>query len=48
MDIEIENVDIKLLEKQRDYLLTLPNNEYINGLIDLLNYILDKSEIYLF
>jgi hypothetical protein len=46
--LEIENIDITLLEKQRDYLLSLPLNDNIEGIINLLDYILDKSIVHYF
>jgi hypothetical protein len=44
----IESVDIELLYKQRDYLLTLSTNDNIEGIINLLDNILDNSELHLF
>ena len=44
--MEIENIDITLLEKQRDYLLSLPLNDNIEGIINLLDYILDKAIVH--
>lgn len=44
--IEIENIDITLLENQRDYLLSLPINDNIEGIINLLDYILDKAIVH--
>lgn len=48
LNIYLENIDIKLLEQQRNYLLTLSDNEQLNGIINLLDNILDKSELQLF
>lgn len=40
------NIDINLLKIQRDYLLTLPINDNIDGIINLLDSILDELEGY--
>jgi len=38
------NIDIELLKIQRDYLLTLPVNDHIDGIVNLLDSILDELE----
>ena len=40
----IYNIDIELLKNQRNYLLTLPTNNNIDGIINLLDAILDNLE----
>jgi hypothetical protein len=40
------NIDIELLRIQRDYLLTLSPNDNIDGIINLLDSILDELEGY--
>lgn len=37
-------IDIQLLKEQRDHLLTIDPNDHIDGLINLLDYILDQLE----
>lgn len=39
-------IDIELLRIQRDYLLTLPVNDNVEGVINLLDSILDELEEY--
>ena len=46
--IIIENVDRVLLKEQLEYLYSLPMNDNKEGIINLLEYILDKSEIFMF
>jgi len=46
-DILIKNVNLKLLRRQRDYLLKCYGEgveDKIDGIINLLDYILDKEE----
>jgi len=46
-DIFVKRVDVALLRRQRDWLLkTYPNgkNEYAEGIINLLDYMLDEAE----
>ena len=44
-DITVENVNVDLLRTQRDYLLTRkPERPEFEGLISLLDYMLDKAE----
>jgi hypothetical protein len=48
-DIYIKNVNVKLLRKQRNFLLELDKKEIApeaQGLINLLDYMLDKAEGY--
>ena len=42
--ITVESVNIKLLRKQRNYLLEQEGNPACNGLISLLDLMLDKAE----
>lgn len=42
--ITVPNVDVALLRKQRNYLLELPSNEHAEGLISLLDAMLDNAE----
>ena len=39
-------VDVVLLRQQRDHLLTLDTNEHLEGLINLLDQMLDTAEGY--
>jgi hypothetical protein len=46
-DIFVKNVDVDLLRKQRNWLLkTYPNakNEYAEGIINLLDFMLDEAD----
>jgi len=38
------SIDLVLLRKQRDYLLTLPSSDELEGLINLCDYMLDAAE----
>ena len=42
--ITVERVDVKLLRDERDFLLKLGRSKEIDGLINLLDYMLDKAE----
>lgn len=44
--ITVENVSVPLLREQRDYLLTLPQHEHIEGVINLLDAMLDDADGY--
>jgi hypothetical protein len=43
MIIEI-NIDTELLRQQRNYLLTMEDNDHIRGLVNLLDALLDELE----
>lgn len=38
------SIDIQLLKEQRNHLLTMQPNDHIDGLINLLDHILDQLE----
>lgn len=40
----IRNVDVALLRRQRDHLLTLPPSDELTGLVNLLDHMLDVAE----
>jgi hypothetical protein len=42
--IVVKNVDIVLLKKQRDYLLTLSKHDDTEGLINMIDDMLDYAE----
>lgn len=44
--ITVKDVDVSLLREQRDWLLTLPENEESTGLVNLLDHMLDVADGY--
>lgn len=46
VSITTAGVDVRLLRKQRNWVLTLPASEEREGLTDLLDHLLDRAEGY--